>query len=146
MKQQDKTCVPVVEATPEQRETLHQKAIGLFALAGSFHGAGKHKETKIEYELMLRQDGDEILVDLRRDKVGSDGEIFDAEYIEGFIFDHWSLKKNYGDAVTKFLELRLKYPDAYESDEILEEAKDLLAVRYGNGIYDAIAEVAEIAE
>jgi hypothetical protein len=34
MKQQNKTCVPVVEATPEQREILHEKAIG------------KHKETK----------------------------------------------------------------------------------------------------
>jgi hypothetical protein len=37
MKQQDKTCVPVVEATEEQRETLHEKAIG------------KHIETNENY-------------------------------------------------------------------------------------------------
>ena len=129
-KQQDKTCVPPVEATEEQRKTLHMKAIG------------KHKETKIEYELMLRrQDDSEVILDVREDTVDSDGEPMGEEYVEGFIYDHWSLKKNYGDAITKFLELRLKYPDAYVSDDILEEAKDLLAIRYGNGMYEIIAEV-----
>ena len=46
------------EATPEQRETLHQKAIG------------KHKETKVEYEVMLRyQDTTELILDVRKDIV-----------------------------------------------------------------------------
>ena len=47
------------EATPEQRETLHQKAIG------------KHKETKTQYEVHLRY-GDiegEFTVDVREDIV-----------------------------------------------------------------------------
>ena len=125
-KQKDKTCVPVVpQATEEQRETLHMKAIG------------KHKETKIEYELMLRrQDDSEVILDVREDTVDSDGEPMEEEYTEGFIYDHWSLKKNYGDAVTKLLELKEKYPDAYITDDILEEATDLLAIRYGNGSWE----------
>ena len=125
-KQQDKTCVPVVpQATEEQRETLHMKAIG------------KHKETKIEYELMLRYQSDtELVLDVRKDTVDSDGEPMGEEYVEGFVYDHWNLKKNYGDAVTKFLELKEKYPDAYVTDDVLEEATDLLAIRYGNGSWE----------
>ena len=99
------------------------------------------QKTKVEYELMLLQNGSDIVLDLRKDTVDSDGAPMGEEYVEGFVYDHWNLKKNYGDAITKFLELRLKYPDAYESDEILEEAKDLLAIRYGNGMYEIIAEV-----
>ena len=100
------------------------------------------QKTKIEYELMLRRQTDtEVILDVREDTVDSDGEPMGEEYVEGFVYDGWSLQKNYGDAITKFLELRLKYPDAYESDEILEEAKDLLAIRYGNGMYEIIAEV-----
>ena len=83
------------------------------------------QETKVEYELMLRRQTDtEVILDVREDTVDSDGEPMGEEYVEGFIYDGWSLQKNYGDAVTKFLELRLKYPDAYVTDEILEEAKD----------------------
>ena len=100
------------------------------------------QKTKVEYELMLRRQTDtEVILDVREDTVDSDGEPMGEEYVEGFIYDGWSLQKNYGDAVTKFLELRLKYPDAYVTDEILEEAKDLLAIRYGNGMYEIIAEV-----
>ena len=124
-KQKDKTCVPVVpQATEEQRETLRRKAIG------------KHKETKIEYELMLMQNGSNLVVDLRKDIVDSDGEIASAEYIEGFIFDHWNEKKAYAEAVTKLLELKEKYPSAYISDEILEDSEAFLAIRYGNGSWE----------
>ena len=123
-KQKDKTCVPVVpQATEEQRETLHQKAIG------------KHIETHVEYELMLRFSGHdtELVLDVREDTVDSDGEPMGEEYVEGFVYDHWSLKKNYGDAVTKLLELKEKYPDACVTDDILEDAEALLAIRYGKG-------------
>ena len=53
------------EATPEQRETLHQKAIG------------KHKETKVEYEIFLRHgdEAGEFFVDVRKDIVDSDGDV-----------------------------------------------------------------------
>ena len=84
-KQKDKTCVPVVpQATEEQRETLHQKAIG------------KHIETKIEYEVSLRY-GDkegEFTVDVREDIVDSDGYVVNGgEYIEGEIFDDYDKAK-----------------------------------------------------
>ena len=95
------------------------------------------QKTKIEYELLLRrQDDSELILDVREDTVDSDGEPMGEEYTEGFIYDHWSLKKNYGDAVTKLLELKEKYPDAYVTDDILEEATDLLAIRYGNGSWE----------
>ena len=128
-KQKDKTCVPVVpQATEEQRETLHQKAIG------------KHKETHVEYELMLRYQTDtELVLDVREDTVDSDGEPMGEEYVEGFVYDHWSLKKNYGDAVTKLVELKEKYPDAYVTDDILEDAEALLAIRYGKGSWQVEA-------
>ena len=98
----------------------------------------KQKETKVEYEILLRrQDDSELILDVRKDIVSLDGkEDFGEEYVEGFVYDDWSFKKNYGDAVTKFLELRLKYPDANEYDQILEEATDLLAIRYGNGSWE----------
>ena len=115
------------EATPAQRETLHRKAIG------------KHKETHVEYELMLMQNGSNLVVDLRKDIVDSDGEIASAEYIEGFIFDHWNEKKAYAEAVTKLLELKEKYPSAYISDEILEDSEAFLAIRYGNGSWEVEA-------
>ena len=96
------------------------------------------QKTKIEYELLLRrQDDSELILDVRKDIVSLDGkEDFGEEYVEGFVYDDWSLKKNYGDALTKFLELKEKYPDANEYDEILEEATDLLAIRYGNGSWE----------
>ena len=98
----------------------------------------KQKETKIEYELLLRkQTATELILDVRKDTVSLDTEeTLDAEYIEGFIYDDPHVVKNYGDAVTKFLELKEKYPDANEYDEILEEATDLLAIRYGNGSWE----------
>ena len=94
-KQQDKTCVPVVpQATEEQRETLHQKAIG------------KHKETKIQYEVTLRH-GDEdsagYYVDVREDIVTLDDDPVTEEYIEGFGFD------TYDEAKKKYLEFIAEY-------------------------------------
>ena len=129
VKEEHKTCVPVVpQATEEQRETLHQKAIG------------KHIETKIEYQLMLRYQSDtELVVDVREDTIDLHDNPMGEEYVEGFFYDGSSLKKNYKDAVADFLELRLKYPDAYEYDEVLEEATDLLAIRYGKGSWQVEA-------
>ena len=96
MKQQDKTCVPVVEATEEQRETLHQKAIG------------KHKEIKVEWEIFLRY-GDiegEFYVDVREDIVDPHGDIVNGgEYVEGFIFD------DYNEAKEKFIEVGKIYEE-----------------------------------
>ena len=66
------------EATPEQRETLHRKAIGK-----------QHKETKVEYEVYLRHGDEEgeFYVDVRKDIVDSDGDVVNGgEYIEGEIF------------------------------------------------------------
>ena len=77
------------EATPEQRETLHRKAMG------------KHKETHVEYEVFLRygdEEGD-FFVDVRKDIVDSDGDVVNGgEYIEGEIFD------DYDKAKKRFLE------------------------------------------
>ena len=92
-KQKDKTCVPPVEATEEQRETLHQKAIG------------KHIETHIEYEIFLRY-GDEagdFIVDVREDIVTLDDDPVTEEYIEGFGFD------TYDGAKKKYLEFIAEY-------------------------------------
>ena len=94
------------------------------------------QKTKIEYELMLLQNGSDLVVDLRKDIIDSDGEVASAEYIEGFIFDDRIEKKRYGKAVTKLLELKEKYPDAYITDEIAEDAEDFLAIRYGNGSWE----------
>ena len=84
-KQKDKTCVPVVpQATEEQRETLHQKAIG------------KHKETHVEYEIFLRygDEADEFFVDVRKDIVDSNKDVVNGgEYIEGEIFDDYDKAK-----------------------------------------------------
>ena len=84
------------EATPEQRETLHRKAIG------------KHKETHVEYEIFLRHGDEEgeFFVDVREDIVDSDGEIINGgEYIEGFIFDAYEKAKE------KFIELGRVYEE-----------------------------------
>ena len=93
-KQKDKTCVPVVpQATEEQRETLHQKAIG------------KHKETKTQYEVLLRY-GDiegEFTVDVREDIVTLDDDPVTEEYIEGFIYN------TYDGAKKKYLDMMAKY-------------------------------------
>ena len=93
-KQKDKTCVPVVpQATEGQRETLHQKAIG------------KHKETKIEYEVSLRHGDEEgeFTVDVREDIVTLDDDPVTEEYIEGFIYD------TYDEAKKIYLEMMAKY-------------------------------------
>ena len=84
-KQKDKTCVSVVEATEEQRETLHRKAIGK-----------QHKETHVEYEVYLRYGDEEgeFYVDVRKDIVDSDGDVVNGgEYIEGEIFDDYDKAK-----------------------------------------------------
>ena len=81
------------EATPEQRETLHQKAIG------------KHKETKTQYEVHLRY-GDiegEFTVDVREDIVTLDNDPVTEEYIEGFIYN------TYDEAKKKYLEFTAQY-------------------------------------
>ena len=94
-KQKDKTCVPVVpQATEEQRETLHRKAIG------------KHKETHVEYEVFLRYGDEEgeFFVDVRKDIVDSNGDVVNGgEYIEGEIFD------DYDKAKKRFLEFARLY-------------------------------------
>ena len=86
-----KTGLP--EATPEQRETLHQKAIG------------KHIETKTQYEVSLRY-GDkegEFTVDVREDIVTLDNDPVTEEYIEGFIYE------DYGKAKKQYLEFIEQY-------------------------------------
>ena len=78
-----KTGLP--EATPEQRETLHRKAIGK-----------QHKETHVEYEVYLRHGDEEgeFFVDVRKDIVDSDGDVVNGgEYIEGEIFDDYDKAK-----------------------------------------------------
>ena len=82
------------EATPEQRETLHRKAIG------------KHKETHVEYEVFLRYGDEEgeFFVDVRKDIVDSDGDVVNGgEYIEGEIFD------DYNKAGERFLQFVKQY-------------------------------------
>ena len=86
-----KTGLP--EATPEQRETLHQKAMG------------KHKETKTQYEVLLRY-GDiegEFTVDVREDIVTLDNDPVTEEYIEGFIYN------TYDEAKKKYVEFIAQY-------------------------------------
>ena len=94
-KQKDKTCVPVVpQATEEQRETLHRKAIGK-----------QHKETHVEYEVSLR-DGDkegEFTVDVREDIVTLDDDPVTEEYIEGFIYNTYDgAKKQYLEFIEQY--------------------------------------------
>ena len=81
------------QATEEQKETLHQKAIG------------KHKETKIEYEVSLRHGDEEgeFTVDVREDIVTLDDDPVTEEYIEGFGFD------TYDGAKKKYLEFIAQY-------------------------------------
>ena len=118
------------EATPEQRETLHQKAIG------------KHKETKVEYEVMLRyQDTTELILDVREDTVDSDGEPMGEEYLEGFVYDHHSLEQNYIDALKEYEKLLDKYRELAEKednssvnawDEVEHDALRLLNLKKAN--------------
>lgn len=101
------------EATPEQRETLHQKAIG------------KHKETKVEYEIFLRHGDEEgeFYVDVREDIVDSDGDIVNGgEYVEGFIFD------DYNEAKEKFIEVG----KIYEAEA--HHRPDSCSVNYDNEV------------
>ena len=101
-----KTGLP--EATPEQRETLHQKAIG------------KHKETKVEYEIFLRHgdEAGEFFVDVRKDIVDSDGEIINGgEYIEGEIFD------DYNKAGERFLQFVKQYEETGDQVNIYNEVE-----------------------
>ena len=97
VKEEHKTCVPVVpQATEEQRETLHQKAIG------------KHIETKTQYEVSLRYGDEEgeFTVDVREDIVTLDDEPVTQEYIEGFIYDDYAkAKKQYLEMQTQVEEL-----------------------------------------
>ena len=109
-KQKDKTCVPVVpQATEEQREALHRKAIGK-----------QHKETHVEYEVYLRYGDEEgeFFVDVRKDIVDSDGDVVNGgEYIEGEIFD------DYGKAGERFLQFIKQYEetgDQVNSDNEVE--------------------------
>ena len=120
-KQKDKTCVPVVpQATEEQRETLHMKAIGkqenkkrvLDLIQGSsnfFIAETVEKEgtkTKIQYEVTLRhgyEDSACYYVDVREDIVTLDDDPVTEEYIEGFGFD------TYDEAKKKYLEFIAEY-------------------------------------
>ena len=101
-----KTGLP--EATPEQRETLHQKAIG------------KHKETKVEYEVYLRHGDEEgeFYVDVRKDIVDSDGDVVNGgEYIEGEIFD------DYNKAGERFLQFVKQYEETGDQVNIYNEVE-----------------------
>ena len=101
------------EATPEQRETLHQKAMG------------KHKETHVEYEIFLRHgdEAGEFFVDVRKDIVDSDGDIVNGgEYVEGFIFD------DYNEAGEKFKEMGRIY------EEQLRDGCHAGSVHYNNEV------------
>jgi hypothetical protein len=119
------------EATAEQRETLHQKAIG------------KHKETKVEYEVMLRyQDTTELILDVRKDIVDLNKEdIEGSEYIEGFVYDHHSLEQNYKDALKQYKKLLVKYRKLAKKeenssvnvwDEVEYDANKLIAIKKEN--------------
>tara|TARA_Y100001951_G_C11193171_1_gene212723 strand:+ start:333 stop:752 length:420 start_codon:yes stop_codon:yes gene_type:complete len=120
-KQKDKTCVPVVpQATEEQRETLHRKAIGkqqnkkrvldLIQGASNFSIVSDMVEedikTKIQYEVTLRH-GDEdsacYYVDVREDIVTLDDDPVTEEYLEGFGYD------TYDEAKKKYLEFIAEY-------------------------------------
>ena len=81
------------EATPEQRETLHQKAIG------------KYIKTKTQYEVSLRYGDEEgeFTVDVREDIVTLDNDPVTEEYIEGFIYE------DYGRAKKQYLEFIEQY-------------------------------------
>ena len=84
------------EATPEQRETLHQKAIG------------KYIKTKTQYEVSLRYGDEEgeFTVDVREDIVTLDNDPVTEEYIEGFICDTYDeAKKTYLEMQTQVQEL-----------------------------------------
>ena len=96
------------EATPEQRETLHQKAIG------------KHKETKVEYEIFLRHgdEAGEFFVDVRKDIVDSDNDVVNGgEYIEGEIFD------DYNKAGERFLQFVKQYEETGDQVNIYNEVE-----------------------
>jgi len=118
------------EATPEQRETLHQKAMG------------KHIETKVVYEVMLRyQDTTELVVDVRKDIESLDGEPIEQEYVEGFAYDHHSLEQNYIDALKEYEKLLVKYRELAEKednssvnawDEVEHDALRLLNLKKAN--------------
>ena len=106
------------EATPEQRETLHQKAIG------------KHKETKVEYEIFLRHGDEEgeFYVDVREDIVDSDGDIVNGgEYVEGFIFD------DYNEAKEKWKEIGRIY-EVKSFDLIFKTSPVPCSVNYDNEV------------
>ena len=118
------------EATPEQRETLHQKAMG------------KHIETKVVYEVMLRyQDTTELVVDVRKDIESLDGEPIEQEYVEGFAYDHHSLEQNYKDALKEYEEVLVKYRELAKKeenssvnvwDEVEHDANRLIAIKKEN--------------
>ncbi len=81
------------EATPEQRETLHQKAIG------------KYIETKTQYEVSLRYGDEEgeFTVDVREDIVTLDNDPVTEEYIEGFIYNTYDeAKKKYVESIAQY--------------------------------------------
>ena len=102
-----KTGLP--EATPEQRETLHRKAIGK-----------QHKETHVEYEVYLRHGDEEgeFYVDVRKDIVDSDGDVVNGgEYIEGEIFD------DYNKAGERFLQFVKQYEETGDQVNIYNEVE-----------------------
>ena len=102
-----KTGLP--EATPEQRETLHRKAIGK-----------QHKETHVEYEVYLRHGDEEgeFYVDVRKDIVDSDGDVVNGgEYIEGEIFD------DYNKAGERFLQFVKQYEETGDPVNIYNEVE-----------------------
>ena len=116
-KQQDKTCVPPVEATEEKRKTLHMKAIGkqqnkkrvLDLIQGGWNSSIAEKEDieiKIQYEVTLRHGDDEeegYNVDVREDIVTLDDDPVTEEYLECLGYD------TYDEAKKKYLEFIAEY-------------------------------------
>tara|TARA_B100000902_G_C26966581_1_gene743162 strand:- start:205 stop:618 length:414 start_codon:yes stop_codon:yes gene_type:complete len=101
------------------------------------------KEFTYEYVLTLHREPDEgFIVDLRIDKCGTDGDVFDSEYEEGFIFD------TYKEAFAKYAELYVRYDgmegelqpeNRYISDKI-NNAKRIKAQTATEHLIDVISQ------
>ena len=100
------------------------------------------QKTKIQYEVMLRyQDTSELILDVRKDTVDLNEEPINEEYIEGFVYDHWSLEQNYKDALKEYEMLLVRYRELAEKednssvnawDEVEDDANKLITIKKEN--------------
>ena len=76
-------------------------------------------ETKIVYEVMLRyQAPDELIVDVRKDTEGLDGDPIHEEYVEGFSYEEsCNIENNYKDALKEYERLLVKYRELAEKED-----------------------------